>query len=122
MRYRTAPRFDRQYTQAPLAIQNATKKQIRLLVDNWRHPYLKVHPYQPLDPFVPSGRRPMQARITQDWRMYYWTEGDTYVFFWMMKHRSPKRCGRRTISTVGPSCCTSVLWNLIRGSIYCWVR
>jgi hypothetical protein len=94
MRLQITPRFERQFEESPESVKSAVEKQLRFLLANPRHPSLDVHAYPPLDALVPPGRRAWQVDVTRGaWRMYYWTEGDTYVFFQLMKH--PKKGRQR---------------------------
>jgi len=81
MRAVTTRRFERSYAAAPPVVQRATEKQLRLLVDNLRHPSLDAKKY-------PEGGDPnlWQARITKAWRFYFTIEADAYVLIDMTEH------------------------------------
>lgn len=83
MRHRFTPQFDRAYDGAPPAVQRAFDKQLRLLLRNFRHPSLQSHPAPEI------GADVFRARVTLDWRFYYYLEDDTYVVFKLTKH--PKK-------------------------------
>ena len=67
------------YMEAPLAVQKAFDKQVKLLVQNLRHPSLRAKKYD-------EGRNIWQARIKRDWRFYFSIEGDTYIIRDLIPH------------------------------------
>ncbi len=83
MRARTTPGFDREYAATAVAVRRAVDKALRLLAENFRHPSLQSHPAPEIGPGV------FRARVTLDWRLYYYLESDTYVVFKLTKH--PKK-------------------------------
>jgi hypothetical protein len=62
------------YTEAPPAVQNAFDKQVKLLVENFRHPSLRAKEYD-------ESRNIWQARVNRDWRFYFLITGDTHLIF-----------------------------------------
>jgi mRNA interferase RelE/StbE len=58
------------YTDAPPAVQKAFDKQAKLLVENFRHPSLRVKKYH-------ESRNIWQPRVNRDWRFYFVIAGDT---------------------------------------------
>ena len=74
-------RFERSYVAAPSTVRRAADKQLRLLVDDLRHPSLNAKKY-------PEGGNPnlWQARITMAWRLYFTIEADAYVLIDMTEH------------------------------------
>jgi len=81
MRAIATRRFERSYVEAPLAVQRAADKQLRLLLGNLRHPSLNAKKYpESGDPEV------WQARITKGWRFYFKVEGNAYVLLDMIEH------------------------------------
>ena len=67
------------YTQAPPAVQNAFDKQMKLLVENFRHPSLRAKKYD-------ESRNIWQARVNRDWRFYFLIASDTYVILNIVPH------------------------------------
>jgi plasmid maintenance system killer protein len=60
------------YAEAPVAVQKAFDKQVKLLVENLRHPSLRAKKYD-------EARDIWQARVNKQWRFYFNIEGDTYI-------------------------------------------
>ncbi len=60
-----------QLAAAPLAVQKAFIKQISFLARNLGHPSLHAKKYE-------ETKGLWQARVNQDWRFYFTTNGDTY--------------------------------------------
>lgn len=60
------------YTQAPPAVQNAFDKQVKLMVENFRHPSLRAKKYD-------ESCNIWQARVNRGWRFYFLIAGDTYL-------------------------------------------
>ena len=69
---RRTNRFDRDLAAAPREIQRAFEKQLRLLLQNRRHPSLQAKKFDEV-----SGL--WQGRVTLSWRFYFTIDGDTYV-------------------------------------------
>lgn len=67
----TAP-FDRDFTRLPATIQQRAEKQFGLLLQNPRHPSLRVKKME--DP-----RDIWEGRITQHYRFTFHIAGDTYL-------------------------------------------
>ena len=67
------------YTEAPAAAQKAFDKQVKLLLENFRHPSLRVKKYDEL-------RNVWQARVNRDWRFYFIITGDTYLILNIIPH------------------------------------
>ena len=80
MRHRRTLKFDQAYADAPTEVRRAFDKQLKLLLQNWHHPSLRAHPY------LQHGLGAMQARVTLQWRFYYYIENDIYVIYWLQKH------------------------------------
>jgi plasmid maintenance system killer protein len=81
MRALATRRFERSYADAPLVIQKAADKQLRLLLANLRHPSLNAKKYpESGDPEL------WQARVTKNWRLYFKIQGDAYVLVDMIEH------------------------------------
>ncbi len=67
------------YLEAPLAVQKAFDKQLKLLVENFRHPSLRAKKYD-------ASRNVWQARVNRDWRFYFVISGDTYLILNIIPH------------------------------------
>ena len=80
MRHRRTLKFDQAYADAPPEVRRTFDKQLKLLLQNWRHPSLRVRPY------FQHGPGAMQARVSLQWRFYYYIENDIYVIYWLQKH------------------------------------
>ncbi len=79
MRWLHTERSRKDYRNAPIAIQKAFDKQVRLLVDNLRHPSLRAKKYdEALDLW--------QARVSRDWRFYFQIAGDAYIIVTIIPH------------------------------------
>lgn len=65
---------------APLAVQKAFIKQIRMLVHNIRHRSIDAKKY------VHEGEDLWQGRVTKSWRFYFIIEGDSYRIVEIRKH------------------------------------
>ncbi|HEV8385850.1 MAG TPA: hypothetical protein VGQ11_13340 [Candidatus Acidoferrales bacterium] len=79
MRIYYSDRFRRSYLAAPSAIQNAFDKQVQLLLQNPRHPSLRVKKYD-------ASRGIWQARVTRSWRFYFSLEGEVCLLHDIMSH------------------------------------
>jgi len=62
-------RFLKSYARLPMAIQQKIKKQITLLAENPRHPFLQTKPIQGAEGIY-------EARVDRDYRMTYEREAD----------------------------------------------
>ena len=67
------------YVEAPLAVQRAFEKQVKLLVENFRHPSLRIKKYD-------ESRNIWQARVNRAWRFYFVITGDTYLILNVIPH------------------------------------
>ena len=79
VRARRTSRFDRDPAGAPPAIQRAFEKQLRLLLENRRHPSLRAKKYD-------EARGVWQGRVTRSWRFYFTIAADTYTLLTMHEH------------------------------------
>lgn len=79
MKIRRTKHFDRNYSKAPQEIQQAFDKQALLLLQNLRHPSLRAKKYD-------EHRNRWQARVTRDWRFYFFVEDDTYILLDITPH------------------------------------
>ena len=79
MRFRHTERSRDQVSSAPLHIQKALEKQLRLLVEDLRHPSLRAKKYD-------EAQDIWQARVTRGWRLYFQIHGDTYVILAVIPH------------------------------------
>ena len=69
----------RAYIDAPPAVQKAFDKQVKLLVENVRHPSLRAKKYD-------ESRGIWQARVNRNWRFYFVVTGDTYLILDIIPH------------------------------------
>lgn len=67
------------YTEAPPAVQKAFDKQVKMLLENSRHPSLRTKKYD-------ESRNVWQARVNRDWRFYFVITGGTYVILNIIPH------------------------------------
>ncbi len=74
-----SPRFQRQYDDAPQNVRKAFDKQVKLRLENLRHPSLQAKKYDEANDI-------WQARVTRAWRFYFTIEGDTYHLHTMIQH------------------------------------
>ena len=79
MKRHLTERFRRSFVAAPLIVQKAFDKQSRLLLENMRHPSLRVKKYD-------ESRDLWQARVNDSWRFYFTVIGDTYVMEDIIPH------------------------------------
>ena len=79
MNRRLTPADLKSYVEAPPAVQKAFDKQVKLLVENLRHPSLRAKKYD-------QSHDVWQARVTRDWRFYFMIEGDTYIIRDIIPH------------------------------------
>jgi hypothetical protein len=66
------PRFDESYKRLPLEIRLKTKKALRLLDTDYRHPGLRSHP-------IKGSPGIFEAYIDDKYRMTYQRDGDTLI-------------------------------------------
>jgi mRNA interferase RelE/StbE len=79
MKWSHTERSERDYRDAPAAVQRAFDKQARLLAQNLRHPSLRAKKYdEPNDLW--------QARVNQNWRFYFQIRGDRYMIVTIVPH------------------------------------
>jgi mRNA interferase RelE/StbE len=67
------------YVQAPPVVQKAIDKQLKLLVENFRHPSLRAKKYD-------ESRGIWQARVNRNWRFYFVITGETYLILNIIPH------------------------------------
>ena len=67
------------YIDAPPAVQKAFDRQVKLLLENSRHPSLRTKKYD-------ESRNVWQARVNRGWRFYYVLAGDTYLILNIIPH------------------------------------
>lgn len=72
-------RSEKDYRAAPLAIQKAFEKQVRLLTENLNHPSLDAKKYD-------ETTHLWQARVNRDWRLFFLIQDDTYVIVTIVPH------------------------------------
>ena len=72
-------RSEKDYRAAPLAIQEAFDKQVRLLARNLNHPSLHAKKYDQATDL-------WQARVNRDWRFYFLIQNDTYLIVTITAH------------------------------------
>jgi mRNA interferase RelE/StbE len=80
MRFLHTKRSREQFANAPPDVQKAFEKQVRLLVENLRHPSLRAKKYDEANDI-------WQARINQGWRFYFQIKDDIYVILTLVAHR-----------------------------------
>ncbi len=79
MKRRYSEHFVRSLEKSPERVQKAFDKQVRLLVENMRHPSLRAKKYD-------KSANVWQARVTGNWRFYFTIEGDTYNLTYIGPH------------------------------------
>jgi len=67
------------YAETPTSVQKAFDKQVKLLVENFRHPSLRTKKYD-------ESRNIWQARVNRDWRFYFLITGDTLLILNIIPH------------------------------------
>ena len=72
-------RSERDYRGAPLRIQRAFDKQVRLLAENLNHPSLRAKKYDEAGDI-------WQARVNRDWRFYFLIQDDMYLIVTIVPH------------------------------------
>jgi plasmid maintenance system killer protein len=75
----TTDRFKKSYVPAPRAVQKACEKQLLFLMNDLRHPSLHAKKYDEVN-------NVWQARINDDWRLYFTILHDTYILIGMTPH------------------------------------
>jgi plasmid maintenance system killer protein len=79
MNRKLSERAAQDYEEAIPAIQKAFDKQMKLLVDNLRHPSLRAKK-------IDETNNIWQCRVTRDWRFYFQITDDTYVIIRIVPH------------------------------------
>jgi hypothetical protein len=79
MRFIRSAQFKRSYRKAPLAIQERTKKTLRLLAQDARHPSLRAK-------IIDPEQRIWQARINAGWRFYFQVEREVCYLLDLISH------------------------------------
>lgn len=79
MRLVYTDKFNKQYRQTTETIRTACDKQLRLLLDNFRHPSLQTKLYLAAEGL-------WQGRVNQSWRFYFTIDGDAYTLVAVTKH------------------------------------
>lgn len=79
MRVALGERFKRQYGEAPIEVQRAFDKQLRLLLGNLQYPSIHVKKYD-------ETAGVWQGRVNRDWRFYFRIVGDSYEMLSITKH------------------------------------
>ncbi|MGH9459658.1 MAG: type II toxin-antitoxin system RelE family toxin [Vicinamibacteria bacterium] len=79
MQARYHPTLVEQLAAAPPPVRDAFNRKVQLLVRDLRHPSLHAKKYD-------EERDIWQARVTQDWRLYFQIEGDTYTILSLVSH------------------------------------
>ena len=72
-------RSEKDFRNAPAAIQRAFEKQVGLLAKNLNHPSLHAKKYDGA-----SGL--WQARVNRDWRFYFLIQDETYLIVTIVPH------------------------------------
>jgi mRNA interferase RelE/StbE len=79
VRVQLSPQFERSYANAPLQVQKLFDRKLALLVQNLRHPSLRVKKYD-------EAHDIWQARVDRAWRFYFQIRGDTYYLLNITPH------------------------------------
>ena len=79
MKRQLTERFRRSFVAAPRVVQKAFDKQSRLLLQNMRHPSLRVKKYD-------ESKDLWQGRVNDSWRFYFTIVGDTYLMKDIIPH------------------------------------
>ena len=72
-------RFLRDYTKAPIQVQETIDKHLTYLTEDLLHPSLHAKKYD-------EGRDIWQARVNKNWRFYFRIEGNTYFLLGVTRH------------------------------------
>ena len=79
MRLVLAPRAAKQYQELEPKLQTLMDKQLKLLLNNLRHPSLKAKKYD-------EARDIWQGRVNRDYRFYFRIRDDVYDILAITKH------------------------------------
>lgn len=79
MKWLRTDRSRRDYQRAPLLVQRAFDKQVRLLAENLNHPSLHAKKYN-------EAHDVWQARVNRNWRLYFTIQGDVYSILAVIPH------------------------------------
>ena len=79
LRFVRSPQFKRSYKKAPLDIQERTKKALRFLSQDYRHPSLRAK-------IVDPERRIWQGRVNGGWRFYFQIEKGVCYLLDLIRH------------------------------------
>lgn len=79
MKWQHSNRSEADYRNAPLTVQKAFDKQVRLLAQNLLHPSLHAKKFN-------ESENIWQARVNKDWRFYFRIESDTYIMVRIIPH------------------------------------
>jgi mRNA interferase RelE/StbE len=79
MKWQHSDLSEEDYQNAPLRIQKAFDKQIRLLTVNILHPSLHAKKYD-------ESKDLWQARVSRDWRFYFMIESQMYIIVRIIPH------------------------------------
>ena len=79
MKWQHTRRSEADYRNAPLTVQRAFDKQVRLLTGNLLHPSLRSKKFD-------ESQGIWQARVNQAWRFYFTIDADTYVIVRIVSH------------------------------------
>jgi len=79
MRLRITEKAAEDYAGLPDAVRRAFQKQLRLMLEDARHPSLQAKKYD-------AARAVWQARVNRSWRFYFQIRGDEYVILAVIPH------------------------------------
>lgn len=79
MKSRTTRNFRKRLSKLPEDIQQRARKSFELWLDNPQHPSLQFKKVHPADDIY-------SARVSRDYRVVGFKEGDTLVWFWIGPH------------------------------------
>ena len=85
------------YTEAPPAVQKAFDKQVKLLLENSRHPSLRTKKYD-------ESRNVWQTRVNRDWRFYFLIAGETYLILNIISPPNSPWCKSETRQNRAATC------------------
>ncbi|MGB6200942.1 MAG: hypothetical protein WA871_11745 [Candidatus Acidiferrales bacterium] len=79
MRIYYSERFRRSFAETPVPVQEQAFKALSLLLQDRRHPSLRVKKYD-------RARAIWQGRVNRSWRFYFVIEADRYYLLDIMPH------------------------------------